>query len=97
MEFSHHGTMPPSEGHGFSRGHGPDIAYKHPVNSWAREKDANSLSISSGLESNRNERRGPGEEERTGEALAVDTLALAQGRKPGDLVGGGGPGEGLLH
>ena len=26
MEFSHYGTMPPSEGHGFSRGHGPDIA-----------------------------------------------------------------------
>ena len=26
MEFSHHGTMPRSEGHGFSGGHGPDIA-----------------------------------------------------------------------
>lgn len=26
MKFSHQGTMPPSEGHGFSRGHGPDIA-----------------------------------------------------------------------
>ena len=62
----------------------------------SQRKGCKLLRIGSGLESNRNERRGPGELERTGEELAVDTSALAPGRKPGELVGGGGPGEGLL-